>query len=58
MGLLNCLPDMRTGFPKKPGEPRQTKAISGNAFYDPSAKIMVKEACNILSAIIIPMSPH
>ena len=43
MGLLNCLHDMRTGFPQKPGDPRQSKAISGNAFYDPCAKVTVKE---------------
>ena len=58
MGLLNCLHDMRTGFPQKPGDPRQSKTISGNAFYDPCAKVTVKEVPNVLSAVIILMSPQ
>lgn len=58
MGLLNCLRDMRTGFPQKPGDPRQSKAISGNAFCDPSAEVTVEEVPNVLSAVIILMSPH
>lgn len=58
MGLLSCLHDVRTVFPQKPGDPRQSKAISGNAFCDPSAKVTVEEVPNILSAVIILMSPH
>lgn len=58
IGMLHCLHDVRTGFPQKPGDPRQSKAISGNAFHDPSAKGTVKEVHNILSVVIILVSPH
>ena len=56
--MLHCLHDVRTGFPQKPGDPRQSKAISGNAFHDPSAKGTVEEVRNTLSVVIILMRPH
>ena len=58
IGMLHCLHDVRTGFPQKPGDPRQSKAISGNASHDPSAKGTVEEVRNTLSVVIILMRPH